>query len=203
MTLEKSTEPVSTGRLHTLPNPPQASPPRRSKSYTQFHHQARARRKAQDDTDEPKASPRGGLKDERAFADWFDGLSDQLVESNHARYTEYLDQLELSRNHLDSLIEGTSSTLDLLTTLSTSFKAVELQTSTFQSRCEGILGEQRRLNSLADEVGQNLRYYSLLDPINRRLNAPGAGHSVRREDFPQMLTNLDQCLDYMKAHVSS
>lgn len=123
----------------------------------------------------------------------------ELLLIDNARL--YLDQLTLSRNHLDRLTEGTTSTLDLLSGLSNSFKAVDLQTSSFQSRCEGVLLEQRRLNALADDIGQNLRYYSLLDPITRRLNAPGAGHSVRREDFSQMLTNLDQCLDYMKNHV--
>lgn len=162
---------------------------------------------------------RSGLRNEQDFDRWFDGLSADLVESSHARYRYrtkfhrsnieltllriYLEQLRLSRSHLDSLLEGSSSTLQLLTSLSNAFQAIELQTSTFQARCEGILAEQRRLTTMADTITQNLQYYSLLEPINRRLNAPGAGHFVRGEDFSQMLSNMDQCLEYMKTHVSS
>lgn len=58
------------------------------------------------------------------------------------------------------------------------------------------------MSGIAQDVGENLQYYNLLDPLTRRLNAPGAGNLVRSQDFPQMLANLDSCLDFMHAHVS-
>ena len=58
------------------------------------------------------------------------------------------------------------------------------------------------MTALADHVGHNLQYYNYLDPITRRLNAPGVGHFVRGDDFSQMLSQLDECLEYMQAHVS-
>ena len=61
--------------------------------------------------------------------------------------------------------------------------------------------EQQRLTSLADGVGENLQYYSYLEPITRRLNAPGAGNLVKGKEFSDMLERLDECLDYMAAHV--
>ncbi|KAK4934476.1 hypothetical protein LTR28_010639, partial [Elasticomyces elasticus] len=69
------------------------------------------------------------------------------------------------------------------------------------AQCESLVSEQRRITKLADEMNEDLRYYAYLEPITRRLNAPGAGNLVRGKDFPEMLLNLDNCLDYMQAHV--
>jgi conserved oligomeric Golgi complex subunit 3 len=84
-----------------------------------------------------------------------------------------------------------------------SFQTVETQTTEFQDQCEGILADQKRSSNLADEIAENLQYYNYLDPITKRLNAPGAGSLVRRSEFPEMLANLDACLDYMNSHVRS
>ena len=114
----------------------------------------------------------------------------------------YLDQLQTSRRHLDSLLQDADTNLNLLTHLSKTFDDVEAQASAFQARCESLLADQRRLSSLADDVGENLQFYNYLDPITRRLNAPGVRHFVRSDDFTEMLSQLDECLEYMKVHVS-
>jgi hypothetical protein len=111
--------------------------------------------------------------------------------------------LALSERHLDSLLNDTSSALDLLTTLSESFKTVETQTTAFQAQCEDLLAEQKRLRDLADEIGTDLQYYAYLEPLTRRLNAPGTGRLVRNDDFLDMLRNLNTCIDFMDQHVRS
>ena len=113
----------------------------------------------------------------------------------------YQKQLELTQSHLDSLLSDTNSTLQLLNSLSVSFKAVQSQTTTFQQQCEGILKEQRRITSVADDLDRNLKYYNFLGPATRRLNAPGAGTFVRSKEFSEMLSRLDECLEYMTSHV--
>lgn len=107
----------------------------------------------------------------------------------------------MSKSHLDTLLSDTSSTLDLLSKLSQSFSAVESQTSTFQKQCEGLLSAQKRNSDLADDIHKNLEYYDFLEPASRRLNAPGAGSTVRSQEFSDMLRRLDECLDYMESHV--
>ena len=116
-------------------------------------------------------------------------------------HRDYLEQLESSSSHLDSLLLDTTSTINLLSSLTASFKTVEAQTTAFQKQCEDLLKEQKRMTELADDMGQNLKYYSYLEPITRRLNAPGAGSYVRSKEFSNMLTRLDECLDYMTTHV--
>jgi hypothetical protein len=110
--------------------------------------------------------------------------------------------LALSERHLDSLLDDTTSALDLLATLSDSFKAVESQTTAFQAQCEDLLAEQKRLRTLADEVGTDLQYYAYLEPLTRRLNAPSVGRIVKNDDFLDMLSNLNACIAFMDQHVS-
>lgn len=111
--------------------------------------------------------------------------------------------MALSERHLNTLLSDTNRALDLLASLSESFKAVELETTAFQAQCEDLLAEQKRLRDLADEVGTDLQYYAYLEPLTRRLNAPGSGRLVRSDDFLDMLMNLDTCIEFMDEHVSN
>lgn len=57
------------------------------------------------------------------------------------------------------------------------------------------------MTDLVTELEKNLKYYTYLEPATRRLNAPGAGSFVRSKEFSEMLLRLDDCIDYMTAHV--
>ncbi|KAK0624480.1 Conserved oligomeric Golgi complex subunit 3 [Lasiodiplodia hormozganensis] len=182
--------------------PPQATVARRAKSFSDFYDVARAHIKKERDLEKQKLKKRSRdqLKTELDFGDWYNGISDELLDASHEEYQLYRDQLHLSHRHLDSLLESTSSALDLLSALSDSFKAVAAQTTTFQSQCEGLIADQKRVTKLADGIAENLQYYTYLEPTTRRLNAPGATNFVRAEGFTEMLLNLDSCIDYMMAH---
>jgi hypothetical protein len=121
--------------------------------------------------------------------------------ANHS-HRLYRDQLALSERHVDNLLKGTSSALDILANLSDSFKAVEAQTTSFRAQCEDLVEEQKRLKTLADEVGTDLQYYGYLEPITRRLNAPGASRVIGDDSFAEILDNLDACIEFMRSHVS-
>lgn len=140
------------------------------------------------------------LSNELDFAEWYGGVSDELLEASHEEYRQYQDQLHMTCSHLDNVMADTSSTLDILSSLSDSFKTVEAQTNAFRTQCEGLIGDQKRITKLADDMGQNLRYYLYLEPTTKRLNAPGAGKIVRGKEFADMMANLDSCLEYMQAH---
>lgn len=115
----------------------------------------------------------------------------------------YQKQLELSESHLQTLQSETISALELLGSLTRSFKDVEAQTTNFQKQCEGLLEEQQRIEGLANDLDYNLKFYNYLEPVTRRLNAPGAGSLVRSQDFSEMLARIDDCLEYMTNHVRS
>ncbi|GAM89306.1 hypothetical protein ANO11243_073430 [Dothideomycetidae sp. 11243] len=140
-----------------------------------------------EDGDDIKGQPKGDVDAE-------------FLAASHEDYELYHEQLELSQNHLDALLASTASSLKILSSLSESFSVVEEQTNAFYQQCQNIVAEQRRLSNLADDVKENMQYYSYLEPITRRLNAPGATNVVTRKEFPEMLSNLDSCLDYMQGH---
>ncbi|EWZ01815.1 hypothetical protein FOYG_01305 [Fusarium oxysporum NRRL 32931] len=129
-----------------------------------------------------------------------ESYDEQLLDASQQEYLLYRDQLTVTERHLDGLIEDANATLKLLTSLSNSFGSVEAQTSTFQSQCEELLQEQRRLEVLADEVGTDLHYYAYLDNATRRLNAPGASRLVDDASFGEMVENIDACIVFMENH---
>lgn len=77
-----------------------------------------------------------------------------------------------------------------------------MQTTAFEAQCEDLLVEQKRIRDLADEVGVDLQYYAYLEPLTRRLNAPGSGRIFKSDEFLDMLINLNTCIDFMDQHVS-
>ncbi|KAL2052570.1 hypothetical protein ABVK25_007130 [Lepraria finkii] len=194
------------GAIEEANGPPEATLIRRAQSYSDFHDAVKAFL-GKDGAGKEEEKDKGaakledvGIKSELDFADWFHDLEHELLDSSHDDYTAYQKQLELSQSHLDSLLSDTSSTLDHLASLTGSFKEVEAQTTIFQRQCEGLLDEQKRITWLADRLDHNLKYYNYLEPVTRRLNAPGAGNFVRSKEFSEMLARLDDCLEYMATH---
>ena len=198
--------------------PPNATLARRAQSYSDFHDAVKAvlgpepnqkgseegrksRGKLRRSSHGSKIIEERGITSELEFIEWYDTLENELLDSSHDDYQLYQKQLTLSQSHLDSLLSDTSTTLDLLASLTTSFKEVEAQTTEFQRQCEGLLDEQKRIEALANDVDRSLNFYNYLEPVTRRLNAPGAGNFVRSKEFSEMLTRIDECLIYMAAHV--
>ncbi|KAK4552748.1 Golgi transport complex subunit 3 [Recurvomyces mirabilis] len=137
---------------------------------------------------------------EASFHDDFLEVQDVLLGEGQAGHAMLHEQLELSSSHLHGILMSAVATLDVLSRLSTSFRNVEAQTDAFRQQCEGLVAEQQRMTALADAIEENARYYSYLEPITRRLNSPGAANLVKGHEFPEMLSNLDNCLVYMETH---
>lgn len=206
-----------------MKSPPLATTARRAKSYSDFYHVARAQlaREHKEAAQRRPAAVQSKVvpHDGHTFQDLFqaheEGLLNASVEEFQYATTPqqrsdviseqlariYEDQLALSQRHLDALLQQTSSTLDLLTNLSKSFKAVETQTVSFQSQCVDVLSDQTRLKTLLVEVGTGLQYYTYLETVARRLNAPGAAKVIGDEGFYDILTNVDACIEYLLTHV--
>ncbi|KAB2102900.1 hypothetical protein AG0111_0g9299 [Alternaria gaisen] len=196
--VEAIPETADEDRPGKLNGPPPATVARRAKSYSDFYTVVRAHLRKERALEKKKS--REDISTELEFAEWYGGLSDELLEASHDEYRLYQHQLHMTRNHLENISSDTTSTLRVLSSLSESFKVVEAQTNAFRTQCEGLIDDQKRITKLADDMEQNLRYYLYLEPTTKRLNAPGAGKIVRGSEFVEMLANLDSCLEYMQAH---
>jgi hypothetical protein len=210
-------------------SPPEASVGRRARSFADFGSASqdqkafltKTRPKSRRPWDALALANDEGIKDGKELPGTLDNGDHLLDESRreyryrlplvyaildmyfNAVYSLYADQLHLTENHLDSLIRDADDVLALLSSLSTCFKAVEAQTSSFMDQCDGLLNDQTRLEGLANEVGTNLHYYAYLDNVSRRLNAPGAGRLVDYDEFGDVLDNLESCIAFMSKHVSA
>lgn len=185
--------------------PPQATVARRAQSYSDFYHVV-TEFAARGDTLQRKGSLDATAQQESSagtelgFEDDFATVEDHLLDESHAHYDRYAEELLLTESQLGGLLSSTDDTLELLSSLSASFEAVAAQTEAFRQQCESLVTERRRLTGLADAIEDNARYYTYLEPITRRLNAPGAANLVKGKDFPEMLSSLDSCLVYMEGH---
>lgn len=209
----------------SIRNPPTATVTRRAKSYSDFYRVVKAHlakeskqiREREQFLSHPTTVSNNGLNFESIYDKYEDELLDSSQEGfQYVFFTSslcrrlkanawrrvYRDQLALSKRHLDGLLQDTSMALDLLADLSGSFKSVEAQTIAFQAQCQDVLAEQKRLKLLSDEVSAGLKYYAYLEPVTRRLNAPGASSVIGDDGFVEILTNLDACVRYLIAHVS-
>ncbi|KAI0886718.1 Sec34-like family protein [Annulohypoxylon maeteangense] len=196
----------------TIIGPPEATLSRRAKSYSDFYHVVRAqiskdaaaakkkRRKTKERNLDALMIEKVENVDRHRTLPQLESFDNELIEASQQQYLLYRDQLEMTERHLDTLISDANGALDLLTSLTDSFRAVESQTSSFQAQCDDLLVEERRLQKLADEVGTDLHYYAYLDGVTRRLNAPGASRLVNHESFGEILTNLDACIEFMIEH---
>ncbi|TKA82100.1 hypothetical protein B0A55_01809 [Friedmanniomyces simplex] len=185
--------------------PPRATLSRRAQSYHDFYEavtaarrkeQAPNRRRSVDSRKNNHARHDVELEFDADFA----ALEDRLREDSHGGYQAYKEHLQQASSHLDNILLSTANTLDVLSALSSSFRAVTAQTDAFRQQCESLISEQRRLSTLTDSIEENARYYAYLEPMTRRLNAPGAANLVKGDEFAEMLSNLDQCLAYMESH---
>ncbi|KIW02820.1 uncharacterized protein PV09_05878 [Verruconis gallopava] len=183
--------------------PPKATVARRAKSYSDFYDVVRAHIKKENKLEkerERKKHRRKQVKNDLEFGSWYHGLQNDLLDASQEEYRLYRDQLHLAEEHLESLLNGTNAVLQLLINLSNNFREVETQTTSFQAQCEDLLSDQNRTIMLANGIAENLQFYTYLEPMTRRLNAPGAGRLVGGREFSDMLSNLDTCLEYMQAH---
>ncbi|KAK3385017.1 Sec34-like family-domain-containing protein [Podospora didyma] len=202
-------------------SPPQATLTRRANSYSDFYdivtaqfpgngpRRKRERRRANNQTWEALALPEpqatlleGGEVDEEVDTVGNDALGKQLLHASQQKYFLYHDQLSMTERHLSSLVDDADSALKTLEGLCQAFRSVEDQTSSFQAQCDDLLSEQKRLQTLADDLGTDLHYYEYLDTVTRRLNAPGAGRFVDDAEFLKVLANLDSCIAFMAKNPS-
>ncbi|KAK3317860.1 Sec34-like family-domain-containing protein [Cercophora scortea] len=198
-------------------SPPQATLSRRAKSYSDFYdiataqlttstHGSKKKRRRRPNTNawealslsisELHTGPSAAADDDDA--DNHDvALTGALLEASQQEYLLYHDQLAMTERHLGTLVEDANSALEVLESLCQSFRAVEDQTTSFQAQCDDLLSEQKRLQTLADEVGTDLHYYAYLENVTRRLNGPGASRLVDDDAFGDVLGDLDSCIAFM------
>lgn len=116
-------------------------------------------------------------------------------------YREFLSAIESQLWTCYRLLESTDATLNLLSSLKTSFEAVHNQTAPFQSQCEELVSEEERLETLSGQISRGLAPFAEFESIATKLNRPGT-EFVKTRSFADMLKTLDWCLADLAKYVS-
>ncbi|XP_013188759.2 conserved oligomeric Golgi complex subunit 3 [Amyelois transitella] len=132
------------------------------------------------------------------FLEWYESLSESLVNADDAPYETYYKQLEDRRNECVSLTDQIGATMADLKKLSEQYNLVSNKTNALHMMSEQLLADQNKLSSIGEDIKHKLHYFTQVEHLSQRLNSPTM--SVNSDAFFIVLAKIDECLDYMRVN---
>lgn len=74
------------------------------------------------------------------------------------------------------------------------------KTSSLNEASENLIQEQRQLSEISDDIKFRLKHFTQAEHLIQRLQNPT--FSPSSEQFVDILVSIDECMDYLKEHVS-
>lgn len=102
-------------------------------------------------------------------------------------------------NLIDSLHLQIDNSLDALNKLTKEYEFVNTKTSSLNIASENLLQEQTKLNEVNEEIRFRLKHFTQAEHIFQRLQNPT--FSPASEQFANIMSTIDECLDYLREHV--
>lgn len=123
----------------------------------------------------------------------------ELDVANNCQSITFKDTTDLHIFSCSKLLDQSSLVLKYVNELNQGFINVQKETSSLQDTCNSLLAEQKKLQTLCDDIDKNLQPFNSLEMITRKLNSPGTD-LVIRSTFPALLDQLDEGLQYVHTH---
>ena len=98
------------------------------------------------------------------------------------------------------ILEKLKVNISLLNEINKSFCVVKEKANGLEKACEALVEERDNLKLVADQVESNLFYFLQNGAITKFLNVPGET-LVNDPGFKPILKKLDECIEFMSAHV--
>lgn len=80
------------------------------------------------------------------------------------------------------------------------YEFVNTKTSSLNTASENLIQEQSQLNEISEDIRFRLKHFTQAEHLSQRLQNPT--FSPASEQFVEMINTIDECLNYMKNHVS-
>lgn len=77
---------------------------------------------------------------------------------------------------------------------------VNTKTSSLNIASENLTQEQCQLNLISEDIRFRLKHFTQAEHLTQRLQNPT--FSAASDQFVDIMNSIDECLDYMKNHVS-
>ncbi|XP_076804078.1 conserved oligomeric Golgi complex subunit 3-like [Clavelina lepadiformis] len=134
------------------------------------------------------------------FYSWFSKIEEQMGKME---IEEFMKQVETLRGYCDychHITADVNRALDSLDKLDEEYVFVSTKTNALHDACEHLLADQTALINTADAIQENLEYFLEYDRINAKLSSLNL--QVTGDSFQSMLTRIDECIEFMKAHAT-
>ncbi|XP_066591065.1 conserved oligomeric Golgi complex subunit 3 [Prorops nasuta] len=131
---------------------------------------------------------------------YYNSLEKKYYNSIDIKYIQYLDKLKERREECHGLCLQIEEALDDFSTLFKQYAEVSGRTTSLHKASEQLISDQRKLNSMVDEISKLLQYFKEVDSIMEKLEAPTL--SVNSEMFFTILDKIETNIDFMQNNTS-
>lgn len=141
-----------------------------------------------------------GIDTTHDFLLWYDRVNAEIHENADLASHRYLQQLVTRSTECARMLEQIEQAMGRLKTLREEYAFVSEKTEALNAASEQLIEEQQKLQKLGDGIQLRLHYFNQVELLNQRLHSPTL--SVASESFRECLNKVDECLIYLKEHVS-
>lgn len=145
-------------------------------------------------------STAAGIDTTHNFLLWYDRVHAEIHETSDVAPHRYLQQLITRSTECAHMLEQIEHAMSRLNTLKEEYAFVSEKTQALNSASEQLIEEQEKLQSLGDQIHKRMHFFSQVELLNQRLHSPTL--SVASESFRECLNKTDECLTYLREHVS-
>lgn len=141
-----------------------------------------------------------GIDTTHDFLMLYDRVHAEIHDNSNVVTHRYLQQLVTRSTECKRMLDQIEGAMGGLKKLREEYAFVSEKTEALNSASEQLIEEQEKLQTLGDEIHKRLHYFNQVELLNQRLHSPTL--SVASESFRECLNKIDECLTYLKEHVS-
>lgn len=127
-------------------------------------------------------------------------ISSTLIKTGDRSYEQFCDQLSIRNDDCLKIINQIEESEKEFGQLQKEYEFVANKTSSLHLQSENIIQDQNKLHEICENIQKQLHFYTQLENISQRLMSPTL--SVSSEIFLETLNTIDECLEFMRTHVS-
>lgn len=127
-------------------------------------------------------------------------ISSTLIKTGDKQYEHFCDQISIRNDDCLKILNQIEESEKEFGLLQTEYEFVANKTSSLHLQSENIIQEQNKLHEICENIQKQLHFYTQIENISQRLASPTL--SVSSEIFLETLNTIDECLEFMRTHVS-
>nr|CAB3232543.1 conserved oligomeric Golgi complex subunit 3 [Phallusia mammillata] len=138
------------------------------------------------------------IENAQQFYGWFSKIEEEMAKMEAEGFVKHLTDLQEHQKYCNHITEDVDKALNFLDKLEKEYVFVSTKTNALHEACEHLLADQTALINTAESIHENLEFFRELERFKTKLSSPSL--QVTGESFQAMLSRMDECIEFMKAH---